>query len=52
MCFAIMRLHIAPRYLYPSSWYWKEYRKFYRLPVLAWWWVWVHGMGKTEAVCI
>jgi len=24
MCFEIMWLHIPPRYLYPSSWYWKE----------------------------
>jgi len=24
MCFKIMWLEIFPRYLYPSSWYWKE----------------------------
>jgi len=30
MCFEIMWLNLPPRYLYPSSWYWKECRDFYR----------------------
>jgi len=30
MCIEIMMLHIPPRYLYLSSWYWKECRIFYR----------------------